>query len=138
MPDLHLHNPRLWLALASVLQFAHVITGFRSRELRRYLQNRFGLSPDDYTATQLRYDLLKLRAKGFIRKLKGTALYIITPKGMTQGTLLSKLNDCLNATIGETLSAHAKRASIKTATDKHYRRVRKALQQLLETLGISA
>jgi hypothetical protein len=49
--------------LAAVLQFAHVITGFRNRELRSYVYRRFGLSPDDYTAAQLRYDLHKLQAK---------------------------------------------------------------------------
>jgi hypothetical protein len=41
-----------------------------NRELRNYIQSRFGLSPDDYTAAQLRYDLMKLRAKGLIRKLE--------------------------------------------------------------------
>jgi hypothetical protein len=54
VPGLYLHDPRLHRVLAAVLQFAHVITGFRSRELRSDLQSRFGLSPDDYTAAQLR------------------------------------------------------------------------------------
>src|SRR5262245_66585246 len=75
VPGLKLHDLRLYRGLAAVLQFAHVITGFRSRELRNYIQSRFGLSPDDYTAAQLRYDLMKLRAKGLIRKLDGMTRY---------------------------------------------------------------
>jgi hypothetical protein len=81
--------------LAAVLQFAHVITGFRSRELRTYIQSRFGLSPDDYTAAQLRYDLMKLSGKGLIRRLDGMTRYVITPKGMAQGTAIIKLTECL-------------------------------------------
>ena len=68
-----------------------MITGFRNRELRSYVYRRFGLSPDDYTAAQLRYDLLKLQAKGWIRKLDGTTRYVLTPKGMVQGTAIIKL-----------------------------------------------
>jgi hypothetical protein len=69
--------------LAAVLQFAHLSTGFRNRELRTYPQNRFGLSPDDYTAARLRYDLVKLRAKGWISKLEGSTRYVLTRKGMS-------------------------------------------------------
>src|ERR1700678_884089 len=78
---IRLDSRRLTWVMAAVLQFAHVITGFRSRELRTYLQNRFGLSPDEYTAAQLRYDLVKLRAKGWITKLKKTTHYVLENPG---------------------------------------------------------
>jgi hypothetical protein len=138
VPGLHLHDPRLYRVLSAVLQFAHVITGFRSRELRSYLQSRFGLSPDDYTAAQLRYDLLKLRAKGLIRKLESSTRYVLTPKGMVQGTALSKFNDCLNGTLGQPLPSEAKVPGPQTELQKGYRRVRVALQQLLKTAGLAA
>ena len=88
---IRLDSQRLTWVMAAVLQFAHVITGFRSRELRTYLQNRFGLSPDEYSAAQIRYDLVKLRAKGWISKLDRSTRYVLTPKGMTQGTAVHKL-----------------------------------------------
>lgn len=52
MPGLNVHHPRLYLLLAAMFQFAHLIAGFRNRDLRLYLQRRFGLSPDEYTAAQ--------------------------------------------------------------------------------------
>jgi hypothetical protein len=73
--------------------------------------SRFGLSPDDYTAAQLRYDLMKLRAKGLIRKLDGMTRYVITPKGMVQGTAIMKLTECLNGTLGESDTGSPKVAS---------------------------
>jgi hypothetical protein len=138
VPGLKLHDPRLYQGLAAVLQFAHVITGFRTRELRTYIQSRFGLSPDDYTAAQLRYDLLKLRAKGLIRKLDGMTRYVITPKGMVQGTAIMKLAECLNGTIGDAQPSSPKVASPQTELQKSFRRVRSALHQLLEHIGLRA
>jgi hypothetical protein len=137
VPGLNVHHPRLYRVLAAVLQFAHLITGFRNRELREYLQRRFGLSPDEYTAAQLRYDLLKLRAKGWIRKLEGKALYVLTPKGMAQATTLAKLNECLNGTLGHPPSAIPKISSPQTEIQKRYRRVRQQLQKLLQVWGIA-
>ena len=138
VPGLNLHNPRLYLVLAAVLQFSHVITGFRNHELRSYLQRRFGLSPDEYTAAQLRYDLLKLRGKGWIRKLDGKTQYVLTPKGITQGTAIAKLNECLNGTLGCPLSREVKVSSPQTEIQKCYRKVRSSLEKLLESFGIAA
>lgn len=138
VPGLNLHNPRLYLALAAVLQFAHLITGFRNKELRTYLQNRFGLSPDEYTAAQLRYDLLKLRGKGWIRKLDGQTRYVLTPKGITQGTALLKLNECLNGTLGGPPGIDRNVSSPQPDIQKQYRKVRAALEKLLESWGLAA
>ena len=138
VPGIQLHNPRLYWVLAAVLQYSHVITGFRNRELRTYLQRRFGLSPDEYTAAQLRYDLLKLRGKGWIRKLKGTARYVLTPQGVTQGTALAKLNECLNGTLGRPPTPLPQVTSPQSDLQKHYRQVRRSLEKLLEALGMAA
>ena len=136
VPGLNVHNPRLYLVLAAVFQFAHVIAGFRNAELRHYLQRRFGLSPDEYTAAQLRYDLVKLQAKGWIRKLNGKTLYVLTPKGMIQVTALVKLNQCLNGTLGGLPLTIPHVSSPQSELQKAYRRVRKELQNVLDTLGI--
>lgn len=138
VPGLHLHNLRLHLVLAAVLQFAHLITGFRNAELRSYLQNRFGLSPDDYTAAQLRYDLLKLRAKGWVHKLDGQTRYVLTPKGITQATAVAKLNECLNGILGSPPGGDVCVSSPQPELQKHYRKVRTSLAKLCETLGIGA
>jgi len=126
-----------YLVLAAVFQFAHLIAGFRNRDLRLYLQRRFGLSPDEYTAAQLRYDLLKLQAKGWIRKLEGKTLYVLTPKGMVQVTALVKLNQCLNGALGSPPSPAPDVSPPQSELQKAYRRVRTDLQNVLDTLGIA-
>jgi hypothetical protein len=138
VPGIHLHNLRLTWVLAAVLQFGHMITGFRNRELRNYVYRRFGLSPDEYTAAQLRYDLLKLQAKGWVRKLEGTTCYVLTPKGLAQGTAIIKLKECLNGTLGRSLGEPPKVGSPQTPLQKEFRQVRRALKGLLETAGLTA
>ena len=137
VPGLRLDSQRLTWILAAVLQFAHLITGFRNRELRTYLQNRFGLSPDEYTAAQLRYDLLKLRAKGWVSKLDRSTSYVLTPKGMTQGTAILKLKQCLNATVAHPVGDPPDVDSPQTPLQKEYRKVRSALDQLLKAQGLA-
>ena len=138
VPGIHLDSQRLTWILAAILQFAHVITGFRNRELRTYLHNRFGLSPDNYTAAQLRYDLVKLRAKGWVRKLKGSTRYVLTPKGMSEGTAILKLKECLNGTVGHPVDGSPEVDSPQTRLQKEYRKVRAALQGLLQEQGVLA
>lgn len=133
-----LDSQRLTWVLAAILQFAHVITGFRNRELRTYLRNRFGLSPDEYTAAQLRYDLLKLRHKGLIRKLDRSTRYILTPTGVAQCTAIMKLKECLNGTIGTPVGRAPEVDGPQTPLQKNYRQVRAALQKLLEEVGLTA
>jgi hypothetical protein len=138
VPGLNVHRPRFYLVLAAVFQFAHLIAGFRNSDLRHYLQRRFGLSPDEYTAAQLRYDLLKLQAKGWIRKLEGKSLYVLTPKGMCQVTALFKLNQCLNGVLGTPPSPAPHVSSPQSELQKAYRSVRKQLQNVLDALGLAS
>jgi hypothetical protein len=137
VPGLHLHNPRLYLLLAAVLQFSHVIDGFTTAELRTYLRNRFGLSPDDYTAAQIRYDLLKLRTKGLVRKLSRHNRYVLTPKGIAEGSAILKFNTCLNGVAADDVSAPVPVRSPQTEIQKRLRHVRRAIQQLLDTVGLT-
>jgi hypothetical protein len=136
VPGIRLDSQRLSWVLAAVLQFAHVITGFRNHELRTYLQNRFGLSPDDYTAAQLRYDLVKLRAKGWINKLKRSTRYVLTPKGMTEGTAVLKLKECLNGTAAEPPGEPPEIGTPQAPLQREFRKVRSAMQQLLKAQGL--
>jgi hypothetical protein len=96
----------------------------------RYLQRRFGLSPDENTAAQLRYDLMKLQAKGWFRKLEGKTLYVLTQKGMTQMTALVKFNQCLNGALGGPPSPIPDVSSPQSQLQKAYRGVRRKRQIL--------
>jgi hypothetical protein len=132
---IHLHNPRLTRLMAAVLQFGHVIDGFRTADLVPYLQRRFGLSPDECTAARIRYDLYKLRAKGWVKKLDHSSRYVLTPTGVVQGTAMVKLMDCLNGTVAQSIALPPV-SGRQTLLQKYYRRVRSAFRQLLNVIGL--
>jgi hypothetical protein len=109
------------------------------------VHRRFGLSPDEYTAAQLRYDLSKLRAKGLIRKLPGQQCYVLTPKGLTEGTAIAKLKECLNGTVGTAVLGPrgTEPGELPDETgppvplQENFQRVRAALQDLLDAIGLT-
>ena len=92
----------------------------------------------EYTAAQLRYDLLKLRAKGWIKKLDRKTQYVLTPQGVTQATALAKLNECLNGMLGNPHLGRETVSSPQPELQKHYRKVRSSLDKLLVALGLAA
>lgn len=81
--------------------------------------------------------MLKLRGKGWIQKLNRSARYVITPRGMTQGTTLVKFNECLNGTLGGPLTDPIQVASPQTEVQKRFRQVRNSIDKLLETAGMA-
>jgi hypothetical protein len=138
VPGIHLHNQRLTWLLAAVFQFTHVIDGFGMCDLVPYVQRRFGLSPDEYTAVQARYDLRKFRAKGWVNKLEHRNRYVLTPKGIVQGTAILKLKECLNGTVAQPIEDPPKINVPQSQLQKAFRRVRAALGKLLETIGLKS
>jgi hypothetical protein len=78
-----------------------------------------------------------LRAKGWVSKLDRSISYVLTPKGMTQGTAILKLKECLNATAAYPVGDPPAVDSPQTPLQKEYRKVRCALDQLLKAQGLA-
>ena len=75
----------------SILQAEFALTqvfdrpqGFRNRELRETVASLCGLSPDDYGAGRMTYDLrrLRLRLRGIIERIPRTQRYRLTAEGL--------------------------------------------------------
>ena len=68
----------LFLALTL---FQHLIDGFRNCELRPHVCDLLGVQETGYTASQMTYDLRRLRLKGLIFRPPRTNRYFVTPYG---------------------------------------------------------
>jgi hypothetical protein len=84
-------QPRVMALFASLTRFLPGLNGFRNADLRQTVQSLLNLSPDEYTATQMSYDLRRLRLKGLIARVKGSHRYIITTYGRRVVYLMTKL-----------------------------------------------
>ena len=75
-------DPRVQALLAALLRFDLLPAGFRNRELREAVAPLRGLSPDDYNAGQMTYDLRRLRLRGLIERIPHSQRYRLTAEGL--------------------------------------------------------
>jgi hypothetical protein len=142
-PGLHGDDRRLIAVLQALLSFAHLVGQgcFRTAALLGAVQH--ALDRPDYRLSQLRYDLGKLRGKGWVQRLPRTLRYQVTPQGYQGAILYCKLYQRLYApllsAILDPFDADTEVSTrYRVKLDRLYAAVGTALDQLTEHLGIAA
>ena len=92
---------------AGLSRFLPALNGFCNAELRETVQTLLGLSPDEYTASQMSYDLRRLRLKGLITRLEGRHRYILTTYRRRVAYLMTKLQQRIFDTASAALETTA-------------------------------
>jgi hypothetical protein len=81
-------DPRVMAVSQALTGFAHLVRGFRNRDLRPQVEALLGRP---YSGAQMTYDLRRLRLKGLIHRLPGTHRYTATTYGLKVAFFYSKL-----------------------------------------------
>ena len=71
--------------------FQHLIDGFHNRDLRVLVVDLLGVTSRWHTASQMTYDLRRLRLKGLIFRPPQTHRYFLTPHGWKMARLFTRL-----------------------------------------------
>jgi hypothetical protein len=90
-PGLRFGQPRVMALFAALSRFAPSLNGFRHAEVREIIPTLLGIAPEAYTASQMSYDLRRLRLKGLIARVAGKHIYILTTYGRKVIYLMTKL-----------------------------------------------
>jgi hypothetical protein len=90
-PALKFGQPRVMALFLALTLFQHLIDGFHNRDLRQLVADLLGVTIGEYTASQMTYDLRRLRLKGLIFRPPGTNRYFVTPYGWKVARLFSRL-----------------------------------------------
>jgi hypothetical protein len=90
-PSLKFGQPRVMALLAALTLFQHLIDGFHNRDLRSLVADLLGITTEQYTASQMTYDLRRLRLKGLIFRPPRTNRYFLTPYGWKVARLFARL-----------------------------------------------
>lgn len=93
-------DPRVMALVGALCGALNAVTGFTNRSLRAQVAGLLGTA---YTASQMTYDLRRLRRKGLIRRLERTNVYVLTSEGVRVALFYKKLHDRL---LGPLLAAH--------------------------------
>jgi hypothetical protein len=78
---LHLGDRRVLALMQTLCLFALSPTGFRHRDIRSHVAQLLGRPPDQYTSSQMTYDLRRLRWHGLIERVPDTHRYRLTQDG---------------------------------------------------------
>lgn len=90
-PALKFGQPRVMALFLALTLFQHLIDGFHNRDLRLLVADLLGVTSADYTASQMTYDLRRLRLKGLIFRPPKTHRYFLTPYGWKIARLFTRL-----------------------------------------------
>jgi hypothetical protein len=90
-PALKFGQPRVTALFLALTLFHHLIDGFHNRDLRELVLDLLGVTASEYTASQMTYDLRRLRLKGLIFRPAKTNRYFLTPYGWKVARLFSRL-----------------------------------------------
>jgi len=90
-PGLRFGQPRVMALFAALSRFAPSLNGFRHADVREIVPALLGIAPQDYTPSQMSYDLRRLRLKGLIARIAGKQTYILTTYGRKVVYLMTKL-----------------------------------------------
>lgn len=66
---------------------------YRNSDLRPVVQAVLNVPPEAYTASQMSYELRRLRLKGLIARMAGSQVYILTSYGRRVAYLMTKLQN---------------------------------------------
>src|SRR3954470_23577618 len=90
-PALKFGQPRVMALFLALTMFQHLIDGFHNRDLRQRVADLLGVTVNEYTTSQMTYDLRRLRLKGLIFRPPRTNRYFVTPYGWKVARLFSRL-----------------------------------------------
>jgi len=85
-------QPRVMALFLALTLFQHLIDGFHNRQLRQHVADLLGVTEAGYTASQMTYDLRRLRLKGLVFRPPRTNRYFVTPYGWKVAPSFSRLD----------------------------------------------
>jgi hypothetical protein len=140
VPGLRLQDDRVLRLLDVLLHPGGFVADWTSRDILARLLARHRLAETDYRLSQLRYDLGKLRAHGFVERIGRTRRYRLTARGLKLGVLLVKLRTRLLGPLATlaTASTPSPETTNASAVEAAFRQVDHAIDHLCVTLGLKA
>ncbi len=141
-PGLRLDDPRLLALFQALVCFVNLVGKGYFRTAQLLADVRQALGKAEYTLTQLRYDLGKLRGKGLVMRIKGSQNYELSSEGYRLAVFYLKVYHELCApmtsAIVEPVSADVHLPSHRRCQrDKLYVAVDKTLKKLAAHFGLT-
>jgi hypothetical protein len=132
---IRLDNERIIRIVALLPRLAHLPDGFRIADLRELVSE---VSKKTFTASQISYDLRKLRAKNLLEFVPGHKRYKLNYKGATMAAILPPLAEKLGNTLvgfASVLSKCSIPEKLRTPLDQFYYNIEKEIFSMFNSLS---
>jgi hypothetical protein len=137
VPGIKIHDTRMLRLIEVLLHGGPQLAGWRTAQIHGAVLEAFGITPDAYSVTQLRYDVRKLRAHGLLEREGRSYSYRLTDKGVKVAAMFVLFQKRVSGPLAHTLFHHRPTAtdtpSAKIETAYHKADV--AIQKLIDLLA---
>lgn len=137
IPGIKIQDTRMIRLMEVLLHGGPQLAGWRTIQIWQALQSAFSLSPQDYTLTQLRYDLRKMKGHGLLERVDKHYAYRLTQKGARVAAMFVLFHKRICGPLANSLFHHRpKRSPRPPATiETAYHKADAALQELIDQLA---
>ena len=132
-----IHDTRMMRLMEVLLHGGTQLNGWRSADIHQAILTTFGLSVSTFTATQLRYDLRKLKAHGLLERIGRGYRYRLTDKGVKAALMFILFHKRVCGPLANSLFHHRPDETLKPASkvETAYYKADRAIQQILNLLA---
>jgi hypothetical protein len=135
---INLASTRLAAVMDAVVALSTQPGGFSSGDLAVKVQERLGVSAEDYQPRQAAYDLKKLRGKRLVCKIGKSRLYEAPAEGLRTLVALGILRDKVLKPVLRIRNLQGPPPRNNNPIDHHYHNLRQEMRRLFRTLKIAA
>jgi hypothetical protein len=137
VPGIRIHDTRMIRLMEVLLHSGTKLGGWRTAQIHHATLAAFGLKATNYTITQLRYDLRKMKAHGLIERDGKRYAYRLTDKGNKAALVFVLFHKRVCGPLANSLFNSPPQAEPKPATriEAAYRKADQSIQQILQLLA---
>ena len=137
IPGIKIQDTRMIRLLEVLLHGGSQLGSWRSANIHAALRSAFALSPKDYTLTQLRYDLRKMKGHGLLERDGRHYSYRLTEKGKKVAALFVLFHKRICGPLADSLFDRRPRpvSSPPTKIDAAYHQADAAIQEIIDLLA---
>lgn len=137
IPGIKLHDTRVLRLMEVLLHSGTTVLGWRTADIHQAILASFGLSPDRYSITQLRYDLRKMKAHGLLERDGRRYAYRLTDNGTRAALLFVLFHRRVCGPLANSLFHHRPTQTRRphSKLDAAYRKADRSLDQIIQLLA---
>ena len=137
MPGIKIQDTRMMRLMEVLLHGGSQLVGWRTAQIHESIRAAFGLTAEQYTLTQLRYDLRKMKGHGLLERDGRRYCYRLTDKGKRVAAMFVLFHQRICGPLANSLFHHRpeKTANPPARIEAAYHRADAAIQKLVDLVA---